>query len=316
MTLPSETAIQAELTRALSLAGAETPEGVARILAASLAQVRAELVAPESAADRAATQQELEQLRRAFELERLGKVVVTTSETGACVAVSRQDEEGRIVKLIWQAPASIPDGRSDLAWVNAWCAEHNARLSAEALVALRARLAKAPYPDFRKELAGLVGAVQSYDEAIENDEGDADVAWKALQTALVEAEKSLRRDAQAAAVRHSAADRLPAPRTLSVAESSVPAEVPWKAIPEGLAKGEYLVTVNSDDGALVRVLEFDGKGWLHEGEYTYQHGWYFEPVLYKPVPAAGVLPLSKDEAPEGPTGSNVLAFPSPSGRCS
>jgi hypothetical protein len=33
-----------------------------------------------------------------------GEVVISTDEQGACVAVTRQDEEGRILSVIWQAP--------------------------------------------------------------------------------------------------------------------------------------------------------------------------------------------------------------------
>lgn len=33
-----------------------------------------------------------------------GAVVVTTDTTGRCVAVTRQDEEGRVLSVIWQAP--------------------------------------------------------------------------------------------------------------------------------------------------------------------------------------------------------------------
>lgn len=35
-----------------------------------------------------------------------GEVVVTTNKAGQCVCVSRQDEDGRILSVIWEAPAS------------------------------------------------------------------------------------------------------------------------------------------------------------------------------------------------------------------
>lgn len=34
----------------------------------------------------------------------LGEVVVTTTEAGECVMVSRQDAEGRILSIVWEAP--------------------------------------------------------------------------------------------------------------------------------------------------------------------------------------------------------------------
>lgn len=36
-----------------------------------------------------------------------GEVVVTTDEDGRCVAVTRQDEEGRILSVIWEAKEPI-----------------------------------------------------------------------------------------------------------------------------------------------------------------------------------------------------------------
>lgn len=33
-----------------------------------------------------------------------GEVVITTTEEGRCVAVTRQDDEGRILKVLWEAP--------------------------------------------------------------------------------------------------------------------------------------------------------------------------------------------------------------------
>ena len=41
-------------------------------------------------------------------IEPAGEVVVTTTEEGRCVCVTRQDEEGRILKVLWKAPAIEP----------------------------------------------------------------------------------------------------------------------------------------------------------------------------------------------------------------
>lgn len=39
-----------------------------------------------------------------------GEVVVTTDNTGRCVAVTRQDDEGRILSVIWEV-SQVPDWR-------------------------------------------------------------------------------------------------------------------------------------------------------------------------------------------------------------
>lgn len=64
----------------------------------------------------------------------------------------------------------------------------------------------------------------------------------------------------------------------------------WKPIPKDLAPGRYLVTVDTDSGPETNVLQWDGKGWLHEGEYTFQHGYFYRPVMYKAAPAPAELP--------------------------
>lgn len=53
------------------------------------------------------------------------------------------------------------------------------------------------------------------------------------------------------------------------------------------AKGYWLVTVDSDDGREVHVLWHSGDNkWLHDGEYTFQHGYHFRPVAWAPRPEA------------------------------
>lgn len=53
------------------------------------------------------------------------------------------------------------------------------------------------------------------------------------------------------------------------------------------AKGYWLVTVDSDDGREVHVLwHSGGNKWLHDGEYTFQHGHYFRPIAWAPRPEA------------------------------
>lgn len=69
----------------------------------------------------------------------------------------------------------------------------------------------------------------------------------------------------------------------------------WKPIPKDLAPGRYLVTVATDSGAETNILQWDGKGWEHEGEYTFQHGYFYRPVMYKAAPAPAELPAEQDE---------------------
>lgn len=53
-------------------------------------------------------QQEAIIVRLKSKLEEEGEIVITrNSETGECVAVTRQDEEGEILRIIWAAPDSI-----------------------------------------------------------------------------------------------------------------------------------------------------------------------------------------------------------------
>lgn len=86
-------------------------------------------------------------------------------------------------------------------WVTQWSSAYQVSLSDEAQAALCAQLVRAPYPDFRKEMAPLVQAVQAYEEALET--GAVDDAWKAVLTTLQPAEAALHKDAHAAAVRAS-----------------------------------------------------------------------------------------------------------------
>lgn len=70
------------------------------------------------------------------------------------------------------------------------------------------------------------------------------------------------------------------------------APINWTVILEGSpaslpAPGEWLVTVETDGGREVHVLEHKGNGkWRHEGEFTFQHGYYFHPIAWAPRPEA------------------------------
>lgn len=53
------------------------------------------------------------------------------------------------------------------------------------------------------------------------------------------------------------------------------------------AAGDYLVTVETDSGRETHVLAHTAYGkWMHEGEFTFRHGYYFRPIAWAPRPAA------------------------------
>ena len=43
-----------------------------------------------------------EAARKVIKAVKIGEVVVTTNEAGECVAVTRQDEDGKILSVIWE----------------------------------------------------------------------------------------------------------------------------------------------------------------------------------------------------------------------
>jgi hypothetical protein len=72
----------------------------------------------------------------------------------------------------------------------------------------------------------------------------------------------------------------------------------WQPIPAGgLPAGRYQVAVATDQGFEAHILECDRNGnWLHEGEFTFQHGYYFEPKFYMPeLPSVEGL-VNEDDA--------------------
>lgn len=61
----------------------------------------------------------------------------------------------------------------------------------------------------------------------------------------------------------------------------------WKTVLEKPKEEDfYLVAVETDDGEETYVLWFDGKHWIHDGEKTFQHGYYFRPYAWKKRPVA------------------------------
>jgi len=58
-------------------------------------------------------------------------------------------------------------------------------------------------------------------------------------------------------------------------------------------KGEWLVTVETDGGREVHVLQHEGLNrWRHEGEFTFEHGYLFRPIAWaaRPEAYAGEVP--------------------------
>lgn len=175
-----------------------------------VACLRGELaVAQETSAAQAQRIRQLEQENQALtaklaEQETLGEVVVTTTEDGVCVVVSRQDEEGRILSVIWEAPEPAKKEKADATpWLDHWMGQFDVVLKSEAYAALANQLGRSPYPDFRPELSKLTLAVQDYEEATESMGGDTEATWSAIMEALAGAEAALCKDARDAAMRYS-----------------------------------------------------------------------------------------------------------------
>lgn len=54
----------------------------------------------------------------------------------------------------------------------------------------------------------------------------------------------------------------------------------WQDIPDNLKSGRYIVSCETDDGPLVcEMFRTQGK-WEYEGQYTFQHSFYINPVKY------------------------------------
>lgn len=77
----------------------------------------------------------------------------------------------------------------------------------------------------------------------------------------------------------------------------------WISVEDQLPEpGMWLVAVETDDGMQVHSLELNKKRqWMHEGEPTFCHGYYFDPKFWRPLPAA---PSTADSANTGEKGSD------------
>jgi len=59
----------------------------------------------------------------------------------------------------------------------------------------------------------------------------------------------------------------------------------WQSIETAPQDGKCIVAVKTDNGTILAILDRDKKGnWIHEGEPTFCHSYYYEPVMWTPLP--------------------------------
>lgn len=73
-------------------------------------------------------------------------------------------------------------------------------------------------------------------------------------------------------------------------------KVVWRPITDDdPVPGErYLVSVATDDGDEVHILLRENYGWIHEGEYTFEHGYFFRPIMWAHAPKAPKRGVERD----------------------
>lgn len=78
-------------------------------------------------------------------------------------------------------------------------------------------------------------------------------------------------------------------------ETEMTIEIEWTSTSTPPAeRKDYLCAVETDSGAETHVLHWDGRGWLHECEYTFQHGYMFSPYAW----AEPIAPPAREQFPE------------------
>jgi hypothetical protein len=61
--------------------------------------------------------------------------------------------------------------------------------------------------------------------------------------------------------------------------------VSWQPIATAPADGRCLLAIETDHGYTFGVLDREKSGdWIHDGEPTYCHGYYFCPTHWMPLP--------------------------------
>lgn len=99
---------------------------------------------------------------------------------------------------------------------------------------------------------------------------------------------------------HNAADRERAELIVLLREAAAALEAAgedaWLPIETAPKDGNCLLAIETDDGYTFAVLERDKKGnWIHEGEPTYRHGYYFNPTHWRPLPAPPAIDAARKE---------------------
>lgn len=69
-------------------------------------------------------------------------------------------------------------------------------------------------------------------------------------------------------------------------------QIDWTSVEKPPEKsGDYLCAVDTDYGQETHVLNWDGKRWIHEGEPTFCHGYYFKPYAW----SGPIAPPARDQ---------------------
>lgn len=70
----------------------------------------------------------------------------------------------------------------------------------------------------------------------------------------------------------------------------------WQPIESAPKDGRCLLAVATDDGWDFAVLQRDARGnWIHEGEPTFCHGYYYRPKFWMPLPPEPTASLHDSE---------------------
>ena len=70
----------------------------------------------------------------------------------------------------------------------------------------------------------------------------------------------------------------------------------WKPIKTAPVDGKCLLAILSDDGWTYAELQRNSKGhWIHEGEPTFCHGYYFEPIYWTELPEDPPMPEHEED---------------------
>ncbi len=80
--------------------------------------------------------------------------------------------------------------------------------------------------------------------------------------------------------------------TWTLIEESNPGSLPRE-------RCHHLVTVDTESGRETHILMHMGRNkWLHDGEYTFEHSYYFRPIAWaeRPMACTGFMDITRDSA--------------------